>query len=182
MAKLFTSRLLLTSNADLLSYLKQHPRLYNLIANGEYIMNYDKLDSLENNFVNTGKYAIIINTLHSSTPPEITGHWVVLLIEITQQNRYCMFVDSLANNYKQHKDLATKINLFCNIHKLNLHLWKARTQKNNSSNCGFQIVFFLFHFNKHGIKGMYRLQSMLQQYSLTTREYYILKRAHKICK
>ena len=68
MAKLFTSRLLLTSNADLLSYLKQHPRLYNLIANGEYIMNYDKLDSLENNFVNTGKYAIIINTLHSSTP------------------------------------------------------------------------------------------------------------------
>lgn len=182
MDKLFTSKLLLTSNADLLSYLKQHPQLYNLIANGKYIFNYDKLNTLDNNFVNNGKYAIIINTLHSSTPPEITGHWVVLLVEINPHNRNCMFVDSLASNYRQHQDLASKVDLFCNIHKLNLHLWKTRTQKNNSSNCGFQIVFFLFHFNKHGTKGMYRLQSMLQQYSLTTKEYYILKKAYNICK
>ena len=182
MAKLFTSKLLLTSTNDLLFYLKQHPRVYNLIANGEYILNYDKLNTLEYNFNKNGKYAIIINTLHSSAPPETTGHWAILLLEINKQNRICLFVDSLANSYKQHKDLASKVNLFCNVHKLDLHLWKTRTQRSNSSNCGFQIVFFLFHFLKHGTKGMYRLQSMLQQYSLATKEYYILKRAYKICK
>lgn len=182
MAKLYTSKLLLTDGADLQFYLKKHPRLYNLIANGELIINYDELESLDIHYHNAGRYAIVVNTLHSSSPPKTEGHWAVLLIEINKHNRNCMFVDSLANNYKQHKDLAMKINLFCNVHKLKLHLWQTRTQKNDSNNCGFHAIFFLFHFHKHGTKGMYRLQSMLQQYSLATREYYVLKKAYKICK
>ena len=88
----------------------------------------------------------------------------------------------LTNTFKQHKELETEIHRFCNNHKLDLHIWKTKTQKNNSSNCGFQIIFYLFHFVKNGLKGMYRLQSMLQQYSLATKEYYVLKRAYKICK
>ena len=181
MAQLFTSKLLLTSNTDLLFYLKKHQHLYKLIKNGKYILNYDKLDTLQKHFSKNGKYAIIINTLHSSSPPDTTGHWANLLLEINHHSRICMFVDSLANGFKQHKDLASKLSSFCEVHKLDLHLWKTRTQKSKSSNCGFQIVFFLFHFCKHGIKGMYSLQSMLQQYSLHTKEYYVLKRAYKIC-
>ena len=181
MAKLFTSKLLLTSNTDLLFYLKQKPQLYKLIGDGKYIISYNKLNTLQNNFSNTGKYSIIVNTLHSSSPPETEGHWSVLLLEINKNNRICMFVDSLASNLTKNEDLAKNITLFCGVHKLDLHLWKTRTQKNRSNNCGFQIIFFLYYFYKHGIKGMYRLQSMLQQYSLPTKEYYVLKRAYKIC-
>ena len=182
MPKLYTSDLLLTSNADLLFYLKQHHYLYKLIENGKNIINYDQLDTIPQSFSKSGKYAFIINTLHSTSPPETIGHWIVLLFEISKNNRNCMLVDSLANSFKQNNPLSLKVAQFCNVHKFNLHLWKARTQKKNSSNCGFQIVFFLHHFSRNGLRGMYRLQSMLQQYSLFTREYYILKRAYNLCK
>lgn len=182
MPKLFTSDLLLTSNTDLLFYLKKHNYLYKLTENGKNIINYDKLDTTSTNFSKNGKYAIIINTLHSTTPPETVGHWAVLLLEISKNSRDCMLVDSLANSFKQNNPLSHKITQFCNVHKLNLHLWKTRTQKKNSTNCGFQIVFFLHRFSKYGLKGIYRLQKMLHQYSLFTREYYILKQAYKLCK
>lgn len=182
MPKLFTSDLLLTSNTDLLFYLKKHRYLYKLVGNGNNIINYDKLNKISYNFSSNGRHAIVINTLHSTAPPETIGHWAVLLVQISKSGRYCMLVDSLANSFKQNNPLSHKITQFCNVHKLDLHLWKARTQKKNSSNCGFQIIFFLHHFSKNGLKGMHRLQLMLQQYSLFTREYYILKRAYKLCK
>ena len=182
MPKLFTSNLLLTSNTDLLFYLKQHPYLYKLIGSGKNIIHYNNLNTISNNFSKNGKYAIVINTLHSTTPSETTGHWAVLLLEISRYSRDCMLVDSLANSFKQNDAISHKVTEFCSVHKLKLHLWKAKTQKKNSSNCGFQILFFLHHFSRNGLKGMYRLQVMLQQYSLFTREYYILKRAYNLCK
>ena len=182
MSKLFTSRLLLTSDSDLLFYLEKHPSLYKLIGNGDHIVSYDKLEMIQTNFLNTGKYAVIINTLHSASAPEITGHWTVLLLEVTPQNRNCMYIDSLVNNYKNNTHLVNVINQFCVKYKLKLHLWNMRTQRKNTSNCGFQIIFYLYYFYKHGLKGMYKLQTMLQQYDLPTKEYYVLKKAYKLCK
>ena len=182
MSKLFASQLLLTSDSDLLFYLKKHQALYNLINNGEHIISYDKLGAIKTNFFNTGKYAIILNTLHSVSSPQATGHWTILLLEITKQSRDCMYIDSLVNSYKNHKNLADIVDWFCVKYKLKLHLWKTRSQRKNTSNCGFQIIFYLSYFFRHGLKGMYKLQSMLQQYNLPTVEYYILKKAYKLCK
>ena len=182
MSKLFTSHLLLTSNSDLLFYLKKHVSLSKLVDNGNHIVSYDKLKTLHTNFLNIGKYAIILNTLHSSTSSKETGHWTVLLLEVTSQNKNCIYIDSLANSYKNQKPLADMINWFCAKYKLKLHLWNTRTQRKNTTNCGFQILFYLSHFYKHGLRGMYKLQTMLQQYDLATKEYYILKKAYQLCK
>ena len=182
MSKLFTSRLLLTSDSDLLFYLEKHPPLYKLINSGNHIVSYDKLESVQTNFMNVGKYAVIVNTLHSDSSPQMTGHWTILLLEATPHNRNCMYIDSLVNNFKNNKHLSDTINQFCTKYKFKLHLWNTKTQRKNTSNCGFQIIFFLYYFYKHGIMGVYRLQTMLQQYDLATKEYYVLKKAYKLCK
>lgn len=182
MSKLFTSRLLLTSDSDLLFYLKKHTSLYKLIGNGNHVVSYDKLESIQTDFFSVGKYAVILNTLHSVSSPETTGHWTILLLEVTPRNRNCMYIDSLVNSYKHHKHLADTINRFCAKYKLKLHLWNTKSQRKNTSNCGFQIIFYLFYFYKHGLRGIYKLQTMLQQYSLPTKEYYVLKKAYQLCK
>ena len=182
MSQLFTSRLLLTSDSDLRFYLNKHPSLYKQIDNGKNIINYDELETLQTSFSNTGKYAIVLNTLHSASHSKLVGHWVILLLEITKNTRNCMYIDSLVTSYKSHIHLTDIISRFCAKHKLKLHLWKTRSQRKNTNNCGFQILFYLHHFSNYGLKGMYRLQTMLQQYSLPTKEYYILKKAYKLCK
>ena len=47
MSKLFASRLLLTSDSDLLFYLEKHPSLYKLVGNGDHIVSYDKLEMIQ---------------------------------------------------------------------------------------------------------------------------------------
>ena len=181
---LFTSDILVTSDLDLARYLRKYPKAYNLIEKGKFIINYNKLLLLSTICKKKTKYAIVINTLHSSESQKgITGHWTVLLVERMSKfgSGKCIFIDSLLSSYKSNSSLRSIINRFCNMNELYLNVWNVKTQRLNSNYCGFGIIYFVWYFTKYGLKGIYKLKAMLKKYSLTEIENYILKRAYKLC-
>ena len=177
---LFTSDILVTSDLDLTRYLRKYSKAYNLIEKGKFIVNYDKLLSLSTMYKKKRKYAIVVNTLHSSQKG-MTGHWSVLLVEKVSTSGKCVYIDSLVSSYKSNSGLRNVINKFCNMNELYLDVWNVKTQRLNSNYCGFEIIFFVWYFTQYGLKGIYKLKAMLKKYSLTEIENYILKRAYKLC-
>ena len=93
---LFTSDILVTSDLDLTRYLRKYSKAYNLIEKGKFIVNYDKLLSLSTMYKKKRKYAIVVNTLHSSQKG-MTGHWSVLLVEKVSTSGKCVYIDSLVS-------------------------------------------------------------------------------------
>ena len=110
------------------------------------------------------------------------GHWTVLLIErITGKTGRCIFFDGLLSTYRSNEDFKKKIDDFCKYNDLYLDIWNVKTQRLNSNYCGFEIVYFVWYFANHGLKGVYKLKTLLKKYNLFAIENYILKKAYKLC-
>ena len=180
---LFTSDALITSDSDLTRYLSKSKPAYNAIGKGKFIVNYDNLLHLSNECKKKKRLAIIINCISNSyTSKGKIGHWTVLLIEkINGNTGRSMFIDSLLSSYRSNKELKSTIDKFCKYNNLYLDVWNVRTQRINSNYCGFEIVYFVWYFALHGLKGIYKIKTMLKKYSLTEIENYILKKAYKLC-
>ena len=180
---LFTSDVLITSDSDLIHYLSKFKKAYNAIGKGRFVVNYDKLPQLSRVCKKQKSLAVIINTMHSSeTNTGKVGHWTVLLIErIPGKTGRCIFVDGLLSNYRSNQDLKKDIDNFCKYNDLYLDVWNVKTQRINSNYCGFEIVYFVWYFAHHGLKGVYKLKTLLKKYRLFGIENYILKRAYKLC-
>ena len=62
----FSSRELITTDKDLMKYLKKIPKALKFINNGALILPYDKILTLKDNiFFNKRKMAIVLNSTHS---------------------------------------------------------------------------------------------------------------------
>ena len=102
----FTSKQLITSNNDLIKYLKKTPKAYQLINKGKFIINYDKLQHISPERFSGKKMAIILNSLHSNNVENVdnvgcagsVGHWILLLFNIRKKE--CLLIENLAYVYK----------------------------------------------------------------------------------
>ena len=180
----FTSKELITTDKDLLKYLKKIPKALKFIKNGTLIIPYDKLLTLKHDiFLHKRKMAIILNSAHSQEMYQTTGHWLLLALDLrNSRDRQCLLLDSLASVYKDKKDIKNTIDTFCNTHHLSLSHFNLVTQSKKNLCCGFFLIFNLKFFTIHNIPHFVKLKQLLKNYSLLEREKYILRRAYKLCK
>lgn len=176
--RLFSSKALITSDEDLKFYLRRMPNNCNTLVNkGQYILHFDRLNTIPMQDIKNKKIAIILNTNHSKESPNTTGHWVTILIN---KERKCLFIDSLKKGSLNSK-IIESVKIFCNIHNLHFTNWKIRTQRQQSQACGFIILFFINCFAKYNMFGFTNLKKLFTHYSINERERYILKKAYKLC-
>ena len=179
----FTSKELITTDKDLIRYLKKIPKAMKFINNGDFIIPYDKLLSLKHDiFSKKQKIAIVLNSAHSQEIFQTTGHWFLLALDLRSNNRQCLLIDSLANVYRNNKDIKNSIDTFCSTHRLSLSHFNLVTQSRKNLSCGFFLIFNLKLFTIHNITYFFKLKQLLANYSLLEREKYILRRAYKLCK
>ena len=177
MMALFSSKLLITSDADLRYYLKKNKKPYNLTQNGGLIFALDQLHSVSKEALLNKKTGIIVNTLQGNAEASF-GHWVLLLINKAKQ---CLFVDSLATTFQTNRNLKNTVIAFCTKHNLELFIWRVKSQTERSQSCGFQIIFFLDFFSKYNMAMFCKLRRLLKSFSLKQAELYILRKAYALC-
>ena len=179
----FTSKELITTDKDLIRYLKKIPKAMKFIGNGALIIPYDKLLTLKHNiFSKKKKMAIVLNSSHSQEIYQTTGHWLLLALDLRDQSRHCLLIDSLASVYKDKKDIKNTIDTFCSTHHLSLSHFNLVTQSRKNLGCGYFLIFNLRFFTVHNIPHFVKLKRLLKNYSLLEREKYILERSYKLCK
>ena len=184
----FTSKQLITSNNDLIKYLKKTPKAYQLINKGKFIINYDKLQHISPERFSGKKMAIILNSLHSNNVENVdnvgcagsVGHWILLLFNIRKKE--CLLIENLAYVYKNCMNIKQAIDTFCTSHNFSLIDYNLKSQGNKAKSCGFQVIFYLTFFDYNDIPKLKLLKQRLKTYSLVEREKYILRRAHDLCK
>lgn len=174
---LFSSKLLITSDADLRYYLRKNKRAYSLTQDGRLIFALDQLNSLSKGTLLNKKTGIIVNTLQGNAEASF-GHWVLLLVT---KSRQCLFVDSLATSFQTDKNLKNTVITFCSKHNLRLFIWRVKSQTERSQSCGFQIIFFLDFFSKYNMAMFCKLRKLLKSFSLKQVELYILRKAYALC-
>ena len=179
----FTSKELITTDKDLIKYLKRIPKALKFINNGALIIPYDKLLTLKHNiFSNRKKMAIVLNSAHSQEIYQTTGHWFLLALDLRSHDKRCLLVDSLASVYRDKKEIKDTIDTFCSTHHLFLSHFNLVTQSRKNLSCGFFLIYFLRLFTIRNIPHFAKLKQLLKNYSLLESERYILKRAYKLCK
>lgn len=176
MATPYTSKKLVTSDEDLKTYIKKHPRNYELIDNGMSIFPYSQLKSFPSQKIKT-KMAIIINTLDENELTKQTGHWTILL----KFRNTMIFIDPLTQNIKN-TNLHEEIENFAKRNKCMLFTNNIKTQSKDSNCCGFFVIFFLNYFAKNSKAKFVHMLKILSSHSLALRENYILSKAYKLCK
>ena len=110
----FTSKQLITSNNDLINYLKKIPKAFRLINKGKFIINFDKLHYISPKDISGKKMAIIVNSLHSENinnndsndNVNSVGHWILLLFNL--QKKECLLIENLDYLYKNRMDIIYK--------------------------------------------------------------------------
>ena len=181
----FTSKLLITSNNDLINYIKKIPKAFRLINKGKFIINFDKLHHILPSTVPGKKMAVILNSLHSDNNNNVgnnnnIGHWILLLFNLKKKE--CLLIENLAYIYKNRLDIKQVIDTYCASHNFLLKDFNLKTQNFNAKSCGFQIVFYLSFYAFNNLSKFELLKRRLKPYSLIEREKYILRRAYKLCK
>ena len=179
----FSSRELITTDKDLMKYLKKIPKALKFINNGALILPYDKILTLKDNiFLNKRKMAIVLNSTHSQEIYQTTGHWFLLALDLRSRNKQCLLVDSLASMYRDNKDIKDTIDTFCSTHRLSLSHFDLTQQSRKSRCCGFFLIFYLRLFTVHNIPHFFKIKQLLKDYCLLEREKYVLNRSYKLCK
>ena len=183
----FTSKQLITSNNDLIHYLKKIPKAFQLINKGKFIINFDKLHQISPVSIPRKKMAIILNSLHSDNigndgndGNDNIGHWILLLFNLKKKE--CLLVANLAYIYENRLDIKQVIDTYCTSHKFLLKHFNLKTQNVLAKGCGFQIIFYLSFYAFNNLSKFELLKKRLKTYSLIEREKYILRRAYKLCK
>jgi len=184
----FTSKQLITSNNDLINYLKKIPKAFRLINKGKFIINFDKLHYISPKDISGKKMAIIVNSLHSENinnndsndNVNSVGHWILLLFNL--QKKECLLIENLDYLYKNRMDIKQSIDMYCTSHNFLLKDFGLKSQNFSAKSCGFQIIYYLWFFAYNGLTKFELLKRRLKDYSLIEREKYILRRSYKLCK
>lgn len=182
----FSSKQLITSNSDLIKYLKKIPKAFRLINRGKFIINFNNLHHISPKDIPGKKMAVIMNSLHSENNNNnnnnvgSVGHWILLLFNL--KKRECLLIENLDYIYKNRLDIKQAIDMYCTSHNFSLKDYNLKSQNSLAKSCGFQIIFYLWFFACNGLTKFELLKRRLKHYSLIEREKYIIRRAYKLCK
>lgn len=171
----FTSKKLITSDEDLKTYIKKHPKNYKYIEDGMSIFPYCKLKFFPSQKIKT-KMAIILNTLNEEELKTQTGHWTILL----KFGKTIIFIDPLTQTIKN-TYFYQEIKNFCKQNKCNLYVGNIKTQSKNSNCCGFFVIFFLNYFANNSLSKFMQMLKVLSSHSLSVRENFVLSKVYKLC-
>ena len=137
----------LTTGQDLKLLLSKCKKCFDAVANGQNIISFDKLHSINISELKNNQTALIINSapeIPSESPkhqkiPQI-GHWFNLFIKKNKKAIY--MIDGLDYIRTQTK-IMNRLKQFCDSNGFSFINLKIRTQKKNSSFCGyFKLILY----------------------------------------
>ena len=162
-----------TSKDDLLRILSKCSKCHHSIQNGELIISYDQLESINlTDFKNKKIINIIINSSKNNT--EI-GHWANLVIF---NKKVLFFLDGL-NQIKTNDDIMNSIHDFATNNKLQLHHFNVRYQVKSSKKCGLLACFVVQKSAHSSISPFFNFRRLLIHNSIATNEKLMLDSVKK---
>ena len=157
----------ITTENDVRSILRLCRKCNRLTNNATYILAHSQLPNIALSTRKHQTHGLIINSESGGR----LGHWFTLLI---YNNRFLIVCDGLCKAMKE-SDIVSNILIFCRKNNLILKDLDFRCQPRNSLKCGYIALFFIAKASQLQYRSFLRMINMLTQYSIGSREGYVLK-------
>ena len=162
----------ITSGEDIYSLLKRCRKCRMFTNNGKFIIAHHQLPQLLTNAKTLKNFGCIVNTASEDTID--IAHWFAILKFGTR----LIVCDSL-NNISKYPDVKTNVLTFCNNNNLNYEDLKFCCQEGSSLSCGYISLFFIAKGSVSSAHSFLSTIHVLRQYSIKTREKWVLSFVRK---
>ena len=157
----------ITSGVDIYSLLKRCSKCRMFTNSGKFIIAHHQLPQLLSNAKHLKNFGCIVNTAPKNTN-EI-AHWFAIL----KFGRRLFVCDSL-NNMSKYPDVKQNVLAFCSNNNLDYEDLKFPCQELSSVSCGYISLFFIAKGSVSNSRSFLSTIHVLRQYSIKTREKWIL--------